>query len=318
MPAEKRLNIVLACSEMTPFAKTGGLADVSAALAAWFDTAGHDLRLLMPFYSSIDEAALKIEVVPELQDLEMDLGERRVHYWIVRAHAEGSGPPIYLLQCPELYRGEQLYSGPDEHLRFILLSRATIEMCQRMHFRPDIFHVHDWHAALVPLYLKTLYAWDNLFSDSKTVLTIHNIGYQGVFGTEILTDTGLDESTHELDQDDLGEGRINFMKAGIMHADLLTTVSPTYAREILEPEYGMGLEGLLQERRGSLVGILNGVDYDEWDPAKDSVAHPLSVGRHRSRRSAPAAGRRLRSGTSRHRIRAGRGPYAARSGRPCR
>lgn len=278
MPADNRLNIFLACSEMTPYAKTGGLADVTSALAEWFDGAGHEVRLLMPFYASIDEAALDIEVVPELQNLAMELGERTVHYWIVRARAESAGPPVYLLQCPELYSGEELYGGSDEHLRFVLLSRAAIEMCQTLQFRPDIFHVHDWHTALVPLYLKTLYAWDKLFNETKTVLTIHNIGYQGVFGTEVLGDTGLEGSTAELDAEDLYGGRVNFMKTGVMHADLLTTVSPTYAREILDPEYGMGLEKHLHERLGSVVGILNGVDYAEWNPAEDPlIPFPFSV-----------------------------------------
>lgn len=278
MPAKNRLNIFMACSEMTPYAKTGGLADVTSALAAWFDNAGHELRVLMPFYSAIDVAALDIEVVPELQDLEMQLGTHTVHYWIVRARAEGAGPPVYLLQCPELFGGGQLYGGPNEHLRFTLLSRAAIEMCQKVQFHPDIFHVHDWHTAMIPLYLKTLYAWDSLFKATKSVLTIHNIGYQGVFGTDILGDVGLQDATSELDPEDLQGGRLNFMKTGVLHADLLTTVSPTYAREIFQPEYGMGLERHLHDRLGSVVGILNGVDYGEWNPEKDPlIPHPYSA-----------------------------------------
>ena len=277
MPAKNRLKIFLACSEMTPYAKTGGLADVTSALAAWFDNAGHDLQVLMPFYATIDEAALEIEVVPELQGLEFQLGAHRFNCWIVKARAEGAGPAVHLLQCPELFGGDQLYGGDDEHLRFSLLSRAAIEMCQKLAFQPDIFHVHDWHTAMIPLYLKTLYSWDSLFSKTKTVLTIHNIGYQGVFGTEVLNDAGLAESTMELDQEDLHGGRLNFMKTGVLHADLLTTVSPTYAREIFEPEYGMGLEQHLRDRLGSVVGILNGVDYGEWNPENDPlIPHPYS------------------------------------------
>jgi starch synthase len=268
---DNKLKIFLACSEFTPLAKTGGLADVTAALASYFDSAGHDVRVLMPFYASIDFAGLEIEIVPELQDMELMLGDRSFNYWIVKASSDGPGPDIYLLQCPELFGGAELYSGPDEHLRFILLSRAALEMCQKLNFAPDIFHCHDWHTALVPVYLKTLYAWDRMFSDTRTVLTLHNIGYQGVFGSEILYDMGLDATTGHLDQMDLDEGEVNFLKTGVLHADLLTTVSPTYSREILEPECGMGLETQLRARGGSVVGILNGVDYVEWSPETDPL-----------------------------------------------
>jgi starch synthase len=144
-------------------------------------------------------------------------------------------------------------------------------MCQQTGFAPDIFSCHDWHTALVPIYLKTVYGWDELFSNSKSVLTIHNIGYQGVFGMDILDSTGLSASADLLDQDDLNGDRFNFLKTGVMHADLLTTVSPTYSREILEPEYGMGLEHQLRVRDGSVAGILNGVDYAEWSPETDPM-----------------------------------------------
>jgi starch synthase len=261
----------MASSELTPLAKTGGLADVTAALAAYFDSAGHAVRLLVPFYSSLDVAGYEIETVTELQDLTLTLGSRTFHYWIVKASSERAGPDIHLLQCPELYSGEELYSGPDEHLRFVLLSRAAIEMCQLTGFAPDIFHCHDWHTALVPLYLKSVYSWDRLFSETRSVLTIHNIGYQGVFGADVVHDLGLAEARNMLDQDDLKGDRINFLKSGVMHADLLTTVSPTYSREILDGEIGMGLEKHLRARGGAVVGILNGVDYAEWNPQDDPL-----------------------------------------------
>ena len=271
MSDETQLKICLATSEMTPFAKTGGLADVSAALAVYFDETGHDLRLLMPMYPVIDPSVLDITIVPELQDMQLTVGGQTVYYDIVQVAMEHFPVAIHMLRCPELFHGESLYGGYDEHVRFTLLSRAAIEMCQRLRFAPDIFHVHDWHTALVPIYLKTLYAWDDLFQNTKTVLTIHNIGYQGVFGNHVLGDIGLEESTGLFDQEDLYYGRINFMKAGVMHADLLTTVSPTYAREIMEPEYGMGLQDALRARRSDLVGILNGVDYGEWNPETDTL-----------------------------------------------
>ncbi|MGH8035968.1 MAG: glycogen synthase, partial [Lysobacterales bacterium] len=188
------------------------------------------------------------------------------------AHVPGSGMNIYLLRCPELYDRPGLYtSGSDEHLRFILLSRAAIEMCQHMGFAPDIFHCHDWHTALIPLYLASVYSWDRLFEGTRTVLTIHNIGYQGVFNASILPDMNLLGYREKLHQDDLALGRVNFLKTGVLYARLVTTVSPTYAREILNPDLGMGLQDLLQQRRDSLVGILNGVDFREWNPRNDDL-----------------------------------------------
>jgi len=268
----------MVAAESRSLARTGGLADVTASLADHFARTGHDCRVLVPYREDALSAGPQTEDVAQLQGLEMLLGGRSFEYSIVRARGDGPGPGIYLLRCPPLFDCPDLYSGPDAHLRFILLCRAAIEMCQRLQFAPDIFHCHDWHAALIPVYLKTRYAWDRLFAASRTVLTIHNIGFQGVYGAGILYETGLSGSPEVLDQEDLHADRINFLKTGVMHADLLTTVSPTYAREILDPSYGMGLEGLLRERSGSLAGILNGVDYDEWDPASDPlIAHPYSV-----------------------------------------
>ncbi|MGB5247454.1 MAG: glycogen synthase GlgA [Woeseia sp.] len=264
------LKICIASAEVAPLAKTGGLADVTAALAAQLDRDGHDVRLLMPFYRSIDTSGLDVQPVDFLQSIPMRIGHRRGEFSIDTATLPGSKLRIYLLRCPELYDRDGIYTeSEEEHLRFILLSRAAIVMCQYMQFAPDIFSCHDWHTALIPLYLKTVYGWDGLFANTKSVLTIHNIGYQGVFGAGILPDMDLGDAAGQLYQDDLREGRINFMKTGLLHAHLLTTVSPTYAREIQGDEYGMGLQALLRERSNTLIGILNGVDYNEWDPATD-------------------------------------------------
>jgi starch synthase len=276
MPHEK-LKICLVSSELTPLAKTGGLADVASALSVYLDQKGHDIRVLMPFHSSIDTSEMEVTSVEYLQNLPIQMGSHQLHYSIDTAKLPGTELSIYLLRCPQLYDRPGVYtSDSDEHLRFILLSRAAIEMCQHMGFAPDIFHCNDWHTSLVPLYLKTRYAWDDLFSNTHSVLTIHNIGYQGVFGADILPDLGLQHENDKLHQDDLANGMINFLKTGVLYADLITTVSPNYAKEILGPEYGMGLQDLLQERHRSLIGILNGVDYDEWNPASDPlIAHPF-------------------------------------------
>jgi len=266
------LKICLASSELAPLAKTGGLADVASALSVYLDRQGHDVRVLIPLYSSIDTSNLEITRVQFLQNLPIQMGRHHFHYSIDTAKLPGSDLAIYLLRCPQLYHRHGIYtSDGDEHLRFILLSRAAIEMCQHMGFAPDIFHCHDWHTSLVPLYLKTRYAWDKLFHGTRSVLTIHNIGYQGVFSADTLPDLGLEHENGKLHQDDLAHGMINFLKTGVLYADLLTTVSPNYAREILGPEYGMGLQDILRHRRQALVGILNGVDFDEWNPAADPL-----------------------------------------------
>jgi starch synthase len=269
---DQPLKICLASSELSPLAKAGGLADVCAALSAYLDNNGHDIRVLIPFYSSIDVAVLDITPVQFLQNLSIQIGNHKLNYSIDTTTLPGKPLKIYLLRCPDLYDRPGIYTdGPDEHLRFILLSRVAIEMCQHMGFAPDIFHCHDWHTALAPLYLRTHYAWDKLFEKTRTVLTIHNIGYQGIFGAHVLHDMGMQELTEKLDQEDLAHGRINFLKTGVLYSHFLTTVSPTYAREILDPNFGMGLQDLLQQRRDTLVGILNGVDVDEWNPQEDPL-----------------------------------------------
>ena len=266
------LKICLVSSEFTPLAKTGGLADVASALSIFLDNAGHDVRVLIPFYSSIDTSGLDIVPVDYLQDIPIRIGSAEGSYSIDSTTLPDSNLRIYLLRCPDLYQRKSLYTQDhDEQRRFILLARAAIEMCQRMSFAPDIFSCHDWHTSLIPLYLKTLYAWDKLFANTKSTLTIHNIGYQGIFSADILNDLNLSGYEDKLHQDDLKKGMINFLKTGVLYADVLTTVSPTYAREIQGDEYGMGLQGLLQQRQESLFGILNGVDGNEWNPATDKL-----------------------------------------------
>jgi starch synthase len=184
------------------------------------------------------------------------------------AKLPGASAPIYFVDCPKFYARPSLYtSDPDEPLRFLYFSRAVFEICQRLAFSPEILHANDWQTALLPLLRKTLYAWDRLFQASRTVLTIHNIGYQGVASAGVIEAVGVDRSL--FDAADLREGRMSFLKTGILHADRLTTVSPTYALEIQTPAQGYGLDPYLQRRARDLTGILNGVDYEEWDPSRD-------------------------------------------------
>lgn len=275
-----KLRVCLVTSEIAPLAKTGGLADVAAGLSRFLHSAGHDVRLFMPWYGSTDLGEAVPEPRSELAGLELGFGERRYSIAVSTVQLPGGGPHVYLLACPELYERKNLYTADaDEHLRFAALSRAAIECCQRMQWGPDVFHCNDWHTGLLPLYLKTGYAWDQLFARSRTLLTIHNIGYQGVFSTDTLDELNLAGQRHYLPEEDLEGGRVNYLKAGLIHADALSTVSRTYAREIQDAEFGMGLEGLLREHRDKLVGIVNGVDYQDWNPATDALI-PHRYDRH--------------------------------------
>ena len=205
-----------------------------------------------------------------LQDVALELGPHRYRYSVLAGHLPGSTATVYLIDCPVLYSRPALYTTDvDEHLRFLVLTRAAFECCQRMSWSPAIVHCNDWHTAFGPLFLKAVYDWDRLFADTRSVLTIHNIGYQGVFGAHAAADVGLGAKGYLLHQDDLRAGFVNSLKHGILYADAITTVSPTHAREICTDEYGMGLQHDLRARATSLTGILNGVDYTEWDPRHD-------------------------------------------------
>jgi starch synthase len=264
------LNVCLIASEVAPLSKTGGLADVSGALTKYLHSAGHDVRLFTPLYSSIDRSKMSLRAVEFLQDVTLDLGPHRYRYSVLAGHLPGSTATVYLIDCPVLYNRATLYTTDvDEHLRFLVLTRAAFECCQRMSWSPAIVHCNDWHTAFGPLFLKAAYDWDRLFANTKSVITIHNIGYQGTFGAHAAGDVGLGAKNYMLHQDDLRAGIVNPLKHGILYADAITTVSPTHAKEIATDQYGMGLQNDLRARASVLTGILNGVDYDEWDPRHD-------------------------------------------------
>ena len=264
------LRIAQVSSELAPFAKTGGLGDVCAALPKYLAAAGHDIRAFVPLYGNVKPSGRTFTPVGFLKDVPIAMGGRTYTFSAFSAPVSDEGPAAYFIACPALYGRAETYSGRgDEHLRFAFLSRAAIESCQRMGFAPDVFHAHDWHAALVPIYLKRLYAWDRLFRRTRTLLTIHNVGYQGTCGAGAASEVGLDSSKDLLWQDDLARGRFGFLKTGIVHADALSTVSLTHAREMQTDEGGMGLGSLLRARRGSFLGIVNGIDAKDWDPETD-------------------------------------------------
>jgi len=268
------VRICLASAEATPFAKTGGLGDAVAGLTRTLARAGHDARLFLPFYSSIATQDRAFEPVEFAQNVPVVLGPHRYTFSLWTAPLPGpagDGPPVYFVHCPPLYDRPGIYTNrADEPIRFGLFARAVLESCQRMGWAPEILHCNDWHAGLLPLYLRTHYAWDSLFTGARTLLTIHNVGYQGVFAGQAVAELDLQPHRHLLANEDLAAGTLNFLRTGIIHAHALSTVSPRHAHEIQTAEYGCGLEGLLRHRSGDLSGILNGVD-EEWDPTTDPL-----------------------------------------------
>jgi starch synthase len=264
------LNVCFIASEIAPLAKTGGLADVAGALAKYLHADGHDIRVFAPLYRQIERRKLELWPVDFLRDIPLQLGAHGFTFSVLTTRLPGSQAMLYLVDAPALYERERIYgNAPDEHLRFILLTHAALLCCQRMAFAPHILHCNDWHTGLGPLLLKTTYAWDRLFHGTRSLMSIHNLAYQGVFSAAAIADTGLGDAAHLLDGGERLAGHVNPLREGIAHAHAISTVSPTYALEIQTPAYGYGLDGLLRARAGSLTGILNGVDYEEWDPRTD-------------------------------------------------
>lgn len=265
-----RLRILFAASEVEPFAKTGGLADVTGALPLALARLGHDVRIFMPRYPGVERHAGTL--TPLLEGIEIPLGERRVAVGVVEGQLAGQVPVYFVVHDP-YYLRPHLYTTPegdyrDNCERFIVFDRGVLEALRRLPWTPQVLHAHDWQTGLIPVYLETVYRDDPVLREVATVFTIHNLGYQGLFwhydmpmtglGWDLFTPAGIEFY-----------GKISFLKGGLVFADLLTTVSPTYAREIQTPEYGEGLDGVLRERSEDLVGILNGLDYELWNPATD-------------------------------------------------
>jgi starch synthase len=264
------LKLCILSSEIVPYAKTGGLADVAGALIRNLGAAGHTVRAFMPLYPAVRSNHPSLKPVRGAQRVALAIGDTEYWFSLLTENYPDSDVPVYFVDCPTLFDRAGLYTtDPDEHRRFLLFTRATLEGCRRLGFGPDIFHCNDWHTGFLPLYLKTLYRSDPLLARARSLLTIHNIGYQGVMPASVAGDLGLGAAWSMLDQGDIARGVINPLKTGIKHADGVSTVSPTYAREICDTPLGMGLQGTLRERPDRITGILNGVDYQEWDPRRD-------------------------------------------------
>ncbi len=254
-------------SEVSPWAKSGGLADVLGALPEALASLGYQVAVVVPRYMrAADAPASRV-----IDRMPVPLGDEQfdVAVWSM---ATGSVTQ-YFVESAALYGRNGLYGDaagdfPDNHIRFAVLARAALEISRRL-FHADVFHCHDWQASLLPVFLRDILAGDPEFGGAKTLLTIHNLGYQGLFPASKLAETGLSAHLYNPSQLEFW-GQLNFLKAGIVFSDAINTVSRKYAEEIQTEEYGFGLDGLLRERQDVLSGILNGVDYTRWNPATDS------------------------------------------------
>lgn len=263
------MKILFVASEVTPFAKTGGLADVTAALPKTLKKLSHDVRIILPFYSEVERGGHGIR--KGRKSVEAVIGGV-MKKGLFRQTSLGD-IPVYLIENKEYFARDNLYGTaageyPDNHRRFAFFCRGVLDLLKKMDFRPDIIHCHDWQTALIPLLLRREKAEDLFFSKTGVMFTIHNLAYQGLFAKETLAEMGLDASYFTIDCLEYYD-KVNLMKGAILSADLITTVSETYCREIQTPELGDGLDGVLGVRNADLHGVLNGLDYDLWNPATD-------------------------------------------------
>lgn len=262
--------ILMVTSELFPLAKAGGLADAVADLSRALAARGHDVRVVLPRYYFIDRAELDRLPV----DIHLD-PEGVIPVYETRLDGPGSAVTVYLPDSEAAYGRDGIYttaegeSFEDNAWRFSLLSRAALELCRALGWKPDVFHGHDWPTGLIPAYLREP-PYRDWFSGSATVFTIHNLGYQGTFAFSEVSHLGLSPET--VLKSGLMDGRnISFLRSALASATVLTTVSPTYAKEIVQPDYDPGLEPVLRQRTTPVRGILNGIDYDTWNPATDPL-----------------------------------------------
>ena len=258
------MNILYATAEATPYVKTGGLADVAGSLPQALVENGQDCRVVMPLYGQIGEEYRKdMEKVTEFS---IDIGWKREYCGVYRA--ENQGVTFYFLENDYYFRRGQLYGEGDDAERFIFFSKGVTRLPKNLDFPVDIIHANDWHTALVPVFVNDYRTGDSFYDSVRTVLTIHNLKYQGQFAPEIFYWTNL-AGYYMSDFDLKFYNSINFLKGGIVHANAVSTVSKTYAEEIQYPFFGEGLDGVIRAYRGKLHGIVNGIDYTVWNPATD-------------------------------------------------
>ena len=261
------MKILFAASEAVPFMKTGGLADVTGSLPGYFDKKHFDVRIIMPKYLCMDEKwKAQLRFVCHFY---VNLSWRRQYVGIFETVQNGI--TYYFVDNEFYFAGDKPYHNIYEDVeKFAFFSKAVLEALPYLDFCSDLIHCHDWQTGLVPVFLRTFYGDQRCYSNIRTVFSVHNLKFQGRFSLPAVIDiTGLPEQIFSSDKLE-SYGEANYLKGGVVYADAVTTVSPTYAREIMTPEGGEGLDGLMRAREGSLYGILNGIDIREYDPQTDA------------------------------------------------
>jgi starch synthase len=275
----KPIQVLFLSAEVEPFAKTGGLADVSNALPLAVYNLAHEMRIMLPRYASIKGSPSKLHDMIRLQNIPVPVGEKVYHANVKSSFLLGTFTKVqvYLIDNQELFGRPGIYVDPtskkpypDNDVRYIFFCRSMFEMLKRMGWKPEIIHCNDWHAALACAMLKTIYKNDPFYAETKSVMTIHNMAYQGDFPKSTFAKTGLPP---EVEAEITHDGKINFLKAGLLYADAITAVSERYAEEIRTTEYGYGLQDVIEKRKRVVLGITNGVDYNVWNPAVDELIH---------------------------------------------
>ena len=276
----KGLNILYCTSEVLPYSKTGGLADVSNSLPQELNALGHAVRVITPKYGALDERRLRIYEIKRLTNIEVPIGDRITICNIKSSFivSPKGKVQVFLLENEEFFGNDSPYMDPktgkdfaNNDERFIFFNRAVVQVLGLLGWQPDVIHCNDWQTGLIPAYIKTIYSKDPLLQSVKTIFTIHNIAFQGLFPHESFLKSGLPESIYNEDGVEYYD-KFSFLKTGLMYSDAITTVSENYAKEIATThEYGMGFEGILKKRKKDIYGLLNGVDYTVWNPERDSL-----------------------------------------------
>lgn len=270
MQNEQSLKVLMLAAEIVPFTKVGGLADVVGALPKALQALGHDVRLVMPRYRQVDPQRFHLTTV--LDSVPVSMGKFQVPVSVLQGEI-GDHIPVYMIDAPRFFDRENIYGYTDDGERFVLFCRAALEVARALQWSPNIIHCNDWHTGIVPNWMNTIYHDDPFFANTATVYTIHNLAYQGIFGYRLLEVAGVAANGFVYPQIAELAHVVDIMGRGILFADVVTTVSERYAQEILTPTFGEKLDHLLRSRKDHLYGVLNGIDYQECDPAHDHYIH---------------------------------------------
>ncbi len=266
------MKIAFISSEVYPFSKTGGLADVAGALPPVLKKLSHSVKVFTPLYGSIEKEKFKLMKEEDLSGISIEINGKLHYVNVFRGILPEESVEVYLIDYPEYFSSKSYYEADQfEDLRFILFQKFVLELLLRLKWSPDVVHVNDWQTSLIPYYLKEKYSSERIFQNTFTLLTIHNVGYQGLFPEATLHKAEINPAHFYLTGPAEFYGKVSFLKLGIVFSDLINTVSKTYAEELLTDEFSGGLKDVFISRKKDLFGIVNGVDYSIWNPESDKL-----------------------------------------------